>query len=294
MNKKKIIILSSVSILLIIIAVVIIVVFTGGDKDNTNNNNNIDNTTSNNITESIKETSSTESENITEENETETSTVVEKETESTSEIETTEEVKTEETTTNNQEQPTETPTTGNNQQQTLDIKEAYKLTPVGSYTEFEMELDDALKEVLQNTRVVRRTYENGAVRDYMIIDGEEVVLDNPYGVVSDDYKADPNAGAHVSSGEKPTQPQKQEVLYKGIFPPRSSYSTNEEWVAAVNEISNQHTTYIGGFGTYFSSEADAHLFNELHVGEFTGDSDFINMTTEEWLKWCEENGFSVN
>lgn len=295
MNKKKIIILSSVSILLIIIAVVIIVVFTGGDKDNTNNNNNnnnIDNTTSNNTTESIEETSSTESENITEENETGTSTVVEKETESTSEIETREEVKTEETTTNNQDQTTETPTTDNNQQQTLDIKEAYKLTPVGSYTEVEMELDDALKEVLQNTRVVRRTYENGAVRDYMIIDGEEVVLDNPYGVASGDY-VDPNAGAHVSSGEKPTQPQKQEVVYKGIFPPRSNYSSDAEWKSEVSRIQTEHGGKYNN--SYFASEADAKLNAQLNYGGgYEGDSDFINMTTEEWLKWCEENGFSVN
>lgn len=189
------------------------------------------------------------------------------------------------------EAPTEKPTTGNNQQQTLDIKEAYKLTPVGSYTEVEMELDDALKEVLQNTRVVRRTYENGAVRDYMIIDGEEVILDSPYGVASGDY-VDPNAGAHVSSGEKPTQPQKQEVAYKGIFPPRSNYSTDEEWKAVVNEISNQYSGY--GY-TFFSSEADSQLWAQLHQGgEYTGDTSFINMTTEEWLKWCEENGFSVN
>ena len=106
----------------------------------------------------------------------------------------------------------------------------------------------------------------------MIIDGEEVVLDNPYGVVSDDYKADPNAGAHVSSGEKPTQPQKQEVVYKGIFPPRSNYNNS-----------------------YFASEADAKLNAQFNYGGgYEGDSEFINMTTEEWLKWCEENGFTVN
>ena len=45
----------------------------------------------------------------------------------------------------------------------------------------------------------------------------------------------------------------------------------------------------------FASEADAKLYAKLcEGGPYTGDMEWANMTTEEWLKWCEENGFTVN
>ncbi len=190
------------------------------------------------------------------------------------------------------EKPEEKPTTGNNQQKPLDLLEAHKLTPSGSYTEEQIQLDSYVEEMFNGIKIVRRTYENGAVRDYMIIDGEEAMLDYLWGVAPEDYEADPNAGAHVMSGEKPTKPQKQEVVYKGIFPPRSNYSSDAEWESVVNDISNNYQTFNR---TFFSSEADSKLYADLcYGGGYEGDTSFINMSTEEWLKWCEENGFSVN
>lgn len=249
MNKKIIIILSSVSILLIIIAVVIIVVFTGGDKDSVNNNNNIDNTTSNNITESIEETSSTESENITEENETETSTVVEEETESTSEIETTEEVKTEEPTTKKQ-----------------------------SSKNYEI--------VWSNPYFFTKKFSDGTERYYFTymeeadIFGVEttaigIIPESQYEYLehSPDYYINGKTGSNTGSTREETTEQQT-----------SGNTSNNQTEQGTQSGGAQYVTI------------DGKVYMKLPNGDLLEYMDPGTMTEEEWneyLKWREENGFTM-
>lgn len=191
------------------------------------------------------------------------------------------------------EKPTEKPTTGKTEKPTLSLEEAAKLTPSGSYTEYKFQLGPEYGDALNGYVIVRKTYENGAVRDYLIVDGEECELDSPIGVVPDDYVPNSSNSVGVHSGEQQTQSQNTKPKYKGIYPARSSYSSDAEWEAAVHEIVSKD----GGLCSMnnFASEADAKLYAELcKGGPYTGDMDWANMTTEEWLKWCEENGFTVN
>lgn len=280
MNKKKIILISSIALILII-AIICVVVFSK-DKNTSKDNNE--------TTSKVTEVTSTEAN---------TETNSETETESYSEVEsTTEEITTEQPTTEAPtekpvEKPTEKPTTGKTEKPTLSLEEAAKLTPSGSYTEYRFQLGADYGDAFNGYWIVRKTYENGAVRDYLIVDGEECELDSPIGVVPDDYVPNSSNSVGVHSGEQQTQSQNTKPKYKGIYPARSSYSSDAEWKAAVNDAVNKDDGL--GHTNYFASEADAKLYAELcKGGPYTGDMDWANMTTEEWLKWCEENGFTVN
>lgn len=249
----------------------------------------------------VESTTHTKNENTTEP-EQPTTTVADIETDSNTESTTTEQESTieEPTTESPTEKPTEEPTekpsekpsTGN-QQGTLSILEAYKLKPVGSYKEVELEIREELQDFFGHWKIYRRTYENGAVRDFALVDGKLTELTEPWDVPTGDIDLDNIEGIGVSSGQQPTTPSKPQVVYKGIFPPRSNYSSDEEWKAVVTSIQAQ---YGGKYdNSFFSSEADMLLNVKLNQGgEFTGDLEFANMSTEEWLKWCEENGFTVN
>ena len=275
MNKKKIILISSIALILII-AIICVVVFSK-DKNTSKDNNE--------TTSKVTEVTSTEAN---------TETNSETETESYSEVEsTTEEITTEQPTTEAPtEKPTEKPTTGKTEKPTLSLEEAAKLTPSGSYTEYRFQLGADYGDAFNGYWIVRKTYENGAVRDYLIVDGEECELDSPIGVVPDDYVPNSSNSVGVHTGQQQTQSQNNKVNYKGIYPARSKYSSDAEWEAAVIDIVNKD----GGWrdANYFASEADAKLYAELCKGTDVDNSEFINMTTEEWLKWCEENGFTVN
>lgn len=196
--------------------------------------------------------------------------------------------------------PQENPTSSNKPQGApLTLEEAYSLTPSGSYTEVEIELDrydKATLESLGGSAVVRRTYKNGAIRDFMIVNGNANMLDTPWGSEISSSSSTTQPGFIVETGEKPTQPQKQESVYKGIFPPRANYSSDEEWVKEVNRITTEETDgYM--MGNFFSSKEDSELFAKLHTSEGWDESkdlSFVDMSKEEWLKWCEENGFNVD
>ena len=193
--------------------------------------------------------------------------------------------------------PQENPTSGNKPQgATLTLEEAYSLTPSGSYTEVEIELDEIGKMVWEDMKLYRRTYENGAIRDYARDSNGECMLDTPWGSEISSSSSTTQPGFIVESGEKPTQPQKQEAVYKGIFPPRANYSSDEEWVKEVNRII--FNDYGGKYSqSFFSSKEDSELFTKLHTSEGWDESkdlSFVDMSKEEWLKWCEENGFNVD
>ena len=281
MNKKKIILISSVALVLILITIICVVVF-GKDKNTSKDNNE--------TTSKVSEVTSTEADTETNsETETESTTEVESTTE---EPTTVEQPTTEAPTEKPVEKPTEKPTTGKTEKPTLSLEEAAKLTPSGSYTEYRFQLGADYGDAFNGYWIVRKTYENGAVRDYLIVDGEECELDSPIGVVPDDYVPNSSNSVGVHSGEQQTQSQNTKPKYKGIYPARSSYSSDAEWEAAVHEIVSKD----GGLCSMdnFASEADAKLYTELCKGTDVDNSEFINMTTEEWLKWCEENGFTVN
>ena len=141
-------------------------------------------------------------------------------------------------------------------------------------------------------KLYRRTYENGAIRDYARDSNGECMLDTPWGSEISSSSSTTQPGFIIETGEKPTQPQKQEAVYKGIFPPRANYSSDEEWLEEVYRITGENDGFMSG--SFFSSEEDLELYEKLHTSEgYTGDTSFINMSTEEWLKWCEEHGFTV-
>lgn len=204
MNKKKIILISSVALVLILITIICVVIF-GKDKNTSKDNNE--------TTSKVTEVTSTEAD---------TETNSETETESSSEVEsTTQETTTEESTTVEQpsteaptekpvEKPTETPTTSKTEKPTLSLEEAAKLTPSGSYTEYKFQLGPEYGDALNGYVIVRKTYENGAVRDYLIVDGEECELDSPIGVVPDDYVPNSSNSVGVHTGQQQTQSQKSD------------------------------------------------------------------------------------
>lgn len=183
---------------------------------------------------------------------------------------------------------------------TLTLKEAWYLEPSGSYTEKELQVDADIKEITGIDKAVRRTYENGAIRDFIIVSGKESALTVPWGADPAEYSSgvggvSVEVGTTTNTNKQDTNKQNQntdkKVVYKGIVPPRSKYSSDAEWKKAADKALSSYTVRDGSF---FSSEADAKLFYKLcQGGKFTGDLDFANMDGEEWEQWCKENGFTV-
>ena len=181
---------------------------------------------------------------------------------------------------------------------TLTLKEAWYLEPSGSYTEKELQVDADIKEITGIDKAVRRTYENGAIRDFIIVSGKESALTVPWGADPAEYSSgvggvSVEVGTTTNTNKQDTNKQNQntdkKVVYKGIVPPRSKYSSDAEWKKAADKA------LAGGSwqGTYFSSEADFKLFKKLCQGTDVDNDDIINRTEEEHKKWAEENGFTV-
>ena len=181
---------------------------------------------------------------------------------------------------------------------TLTLKEAYSLEPSGSYTEEEIPVDATVKQLVKIDKVVRRTYENGAIRDFTITGGKERMRSIPWGADAAEYGGgvggiSVEVGTTTNTNKQDTNKQNQntdkKVVYKGIVPPRSNYSSDAEWKKAADKA----LAGMAWDGSAFSSKADATLFCKLCEGTDVDNADIINRTDEEHKKWAEDAGFTV-